>query len=284
MNKKAALGVIAFALAALALASMLQQISQPSSTVTLVELELPQDISTSDAVQETLEDKTNKEGTIVQGGTEGENNQASKSSTIPEKATFKPATPKTLADVEVREYQGEKLSSLTDFRENSIAGPQYVNLSGYRLRVTGLVEEPRELSYSEVLDRNRYQKIVTLYCVEGWQNTLLYEGVKIKDLLRQAGLKPEANTVIFYAADGYSSSLPLSYIQNNDILLAYKMNNVTLPPERGFPFFVVAEDKWGYKWVKWVTEIKLSDNPDFKGFWEARGYNNNGDLEGSKWE
>jgi DMSO/TMAO reductase YedYZ molybdopterin-dependent catalytic subunit len=62
-------------------------------------------------------------------------------------------------------------------------------------------------------------------------------------------------------------------------LLAYTMNGVTLPAERGFPFVVVAEAKWGYKWVKWVTEIELSNDPTYKGYWESFGYSNNGDLD-----
>jgi DMSO/TMAO reductase YedYZ molybdopterin-dependent catalytic subunit len=67
----------------------------------------------------------------------------------------------------------------------------------------------------------------------------------------------------------------------NDILMAYKMNGVTLPPERGFPFELVAESKWGYKWIKWVTKIELSDDEDYRGFWESRGYSNSGDLDES---
>ena len=59
---------------------------------------------------------------------------------------------------------------------------------------------------------------------------------------------------------------------DNDILMAYAMNNVTLPAERGFPFELVAEDKWGYKWIKWIEEIELSSNPNYKGYWELRGY------------
>ncbi len=62
------------------------------------------------------------------------------------------------------------------------------------------------------------------------------------------------------------------------------MNGLTLPEARGFPFQVVAEDKWGYKWAKWVTSIELSDNPNFKGYWESRGYNNNGDHSGPMFE
>jgi DMSO/TMAO reductase YedYZ molybdopterin-dependent catalytic subunit len=52
----------------------------------------------------------------------------------------------------------------------------------------------------------------------------------LKDLLDEAGIQTGSNTVIFYAVDGYSSSLPLDYIMNNDIMLAYKMNGVAIPP------------------------------------------------------
>jgi DMSO/TMAO reductase YedYZ molybdopterin-dependent catalytic subunit len=187
-----------------------------------------------------------------------------------------------LEPVEVREYRGERLSSIADFRENSIRGPQHVNASTYTLTVDGLVEEREEYSYDGLVERfPHYRKVVTLSCVEGWDVTILWEGVRVRDLLEEAGVRPGANTVIFYAADGYSSSLPLDYIKERDILLAYAMNNVTLPADRGFPFQVVAEDRWGYKWVKWVTRIEVSGDADYRGYWESRGYSNNGSLDRS---
>ena len=194
------------------------------------------------------------------------------------------AKPAALESVEIREYEGDKLSSINDFRENSIAGPQNVSLENYKLEISGLVDQPLALTYEQVLDRKQYSKVVTLYCVEGWDATILWEGVLIEDLLNQAGVRDDAVTVIFHAADGYTSSLPLDYIRQNKIMLAYKMNGVQLPPERGFPFQVVAESKWGYKWVKWVTKIELSDDPNYRGYWERRGYNNNGDLSGPIFE
>jgi DMSO/TMAO reductase YedYZ molybdopterin-dependent catalytic subunit len=187
-----------------------------------------------------------------------------------------------LEPVEVREYRGERLSSIADFRENSIRGPQHVNASTYTLTVDGLVEEREEYSYDGLVERfPHYRKVVTLSCVEGWDVTILWEGIRVGDLLEEAGVRPGANTVIFYAADGYSSSLPLDYIKERDILLAYAMNNVTLPADRGFPFQVVAEDRWGYKWVKWVTRIEVSGDADYRGYWESRGYSNNGSLDRS---
>ena len=147
-----------------------------------------------------------------------------------------------------------------------------------------MVEKPLSMTYDQVLDRDQYSKVVTLYCVEGWQVTILWEGVLIGDLIDQASAKDGAVTVVFHAADGYTSALPLDFVRDNGILLAYKMNDVTLPPERGFPFQVVAESKWGYKWVKWVTKIELSDDTNYKGYWEERGYNNDGDVEGPMFE
>lgn len=187
-----------------------------------------------------------------------------------------------LDGVEVREYQGEKLGSVEDFRENSIKGPQTVDTETYRLRVTGLVGKPSEYTYSQVTSGYAaYEKVVQLDCVEGWSVNVLWKGVLVSDLIRDASVKSTANTVVFKAADGYSTSLPLSYIEDNKILLAYGMNDVTLPVERGYPFQLVAEDKWGYKWIKWVTEIELSDDPAYRGYWESRGYSNSGDRDKS---
>jgi len=181
--------------------------------------------------------------------------------------------------VEIREYEGQDLSSINSFRENSIKGPQYLDNETYRLTITGLVNNELEYTYDDVLSNYpSFKKVVTLRCVEGWSVTILWEGIQLKDLIADAEVNPEATTVIFYAYDGYSTSLPLDYIIDNNIMMAYKMNNVTLPPERGFPFQLVAESKWGYKWIKWITAIELSDNEDYRGFWESRGYPNDADL------
>jgi DMSO/TMAO reductase YedYZ molybdopterin-dependent catalytic subunit len=187
--------------------------------------------------------------------------------------------PTDLGQVEIREYEGQDLSSVDAFRENSIKGPQYIDIETYKLNITGLVNNELEYTYDEVIDSHQsYKKVVTLNCVEGWRATILWEGVLVKDLIADAGVDPSANTVIFYAYDGYSTSLPLDYIIDNNIMIAYKMNNVTMPPERGYPFELVAESKWGYKWIKWVTTIELSDDAEYKGFWESRGWPNDGTI------
>lgn len=186
-----------------------------------------------------------------------------------------------LSGVEVRNYQGQPLSSVNGWRENSIKGPQEVNITDYRLTIDGLVGEQKIFTYDQVLGFPRYEKVVTLSCVEGWDETILWEGVKVSDLINTAGPDPRANTVIFTAADGYTTSLPLDYITHNNILLAYGMNNVTMPVARGYPFELVAEERWGYKWIRWVTGIRLSDDPTYRGYWESRGFSNSGALNGS---
>jgi len=186
--------------------------------------------------------------------------------------------PAELGPSEVRNYEGIDLSSISDFRENSIKGPQRIDLKGYELRVTGLVTKPKSLSYEDILkDFESYKKVVTLNCVEGWSVTILWEGFLVEDLIGDT--EKNATTVIFHARDGYTTSLPLEYIKDRDIILAHMMNNVTMPAERGFPFQLVAESRWGYKWIKWVDWIEISDDESYRGYWERRGYSKDGDLD-----
>ena len=191
-----------------------------------------------------------------------------------------PTPANELPPVEIREYEGTRLSSVDDFRENSIKGPQYIDIESYELKIRGLASNPASYTYDAVIEGHQhYNKVVTLHCVEGWSATILWEGVLLRELLEEANPLPDAKVVVFHAYDGYTTSFPIDYIMSNDILMAHRMNGVTIPPERGFPFQLVAESKWGYKWIKWITEIELSDDVDYKGFWESRGYSNDGNLD-----
>jgi DMSO/TMAO reductase YedYZ molybdopterin-dependent catalytic subunit len=180
---------------------------------------------------------------------------------------------------EVREYQGVRLDPAIGPRDNSISGVQTVDLSSYRLTIDGLVDQPAVLLYDEVLARTAVERRITLYCVEGWEATVLWRGVQLSDLISLAGVKQEANTVIFHCVDEYTTSLPLQTIIEKELILAYDANGLPLPPEMGFPFIVVAEDKLGYKWARWVVRIELSADESYKGFWESRGFDNAADLD-----
>ncbi|MEI6157924.1 MAG: molybdopterin-dependent oxidoreductase, partial [Atribacterota bacterium] len=92
--------------------------------------------------------------------------------TVPSWASESTPRPEPTAQmVEIREYQGEKLGSVNDFRENSIQGIQNVDVSSYRLMVDGLVEKPLTLSYDELKGYPHQKKLITILCVEGWDVT-----------------------------------------------------------------------------------------------------------------
>ena len=189
---------------------------------------------------------------------------------------------KQLESSQVREYLGQNLSSIADIQDNAINGTQNIDVNKYTLEISGLVQTPKSYTYGQVLNFQKYQKVVDLHCVESWNAKILWEGVLVKDLLASAGIKPQAKAVIFYASDGYTTSLPLDYIENNNILLAFKMNGVVIPPQKGFPFQLVAEQKLGYKWIKWLTRMELTDNVNYQGTWEKAGYSNSADVGGAK--
>ena len=179
---------------------------------------------------------------------------------------------------EVRDYQGMLLDPAVGPRDNSISGVQDIDIDTYTLKISGLVDQSVELTYDEVKALTPYERLITLHCVEGWDATILWKGVLIEDLMNMAGIQPEAVTVIFRAADNYTTSMPLQTVLDRDIILAYMSNGLPLPPEMGYPFIVVAEDKLGYKWARWVTEIELSSDPDYQGFWEQNGYSNDAEI------
>ena len=179
---------------------------------------------------------------------------------------------------EIRVYDGQKLDSINDFQTEAINGNQNINITTYTLSITGMVPEEQILNYTQIVNNvnnyPHYKEVVTLHCVDGWQVTALWEGVLVKDLLQAANYNPNAPILIINCADGYNTSLTIPYIVNNNVTLAFKVNNVTLPKSEGYPFQLVCPGKLGYKWAKWVTSLTVSNDTSFRGYWESRGYSN----------
>ncbi|OHD57466.1 MAG: hypothetical protein A2Y33_05720 [Spirochaetes bacterium GWF1_51_8] len=167
---------------------------------------------------------------------------------------------------EMTNYNGIPLQSVNSFRENSIKGVQQIDPSKYTLKVKGLVTKKLSLGYADITNLPPVKKLVTIYCVEGWSVNVLWEGVTVKSILQKSGVPGKPKTLILRAADGYSTSLPLHEVLGKDMILAYKANGLELPAKLGFPLILVAEDKWGYKWARWITELELSDNTNYKGY------------------
>jgi len=191
---------------------------------------------------------------------------------------------RAVQEIEIHEYEGEKLGSVRDFRENSIGGVPRVDVADYELKINGLAAHDLEFSYANLQTMSHISKLVTINCVEGWSVKALWEGIPLTSLLEQAMPSADANTVIFHTADGYTTSLPLEVITERNLIIADRINGITLPDENGFPFQLVAENKWGYKWIKWIVRIELSNDPSYRGFWESRGFSNKGDLNESKFD
>ena len=187
-------------------------------------------------------------------------------------------------ETETLEYDGVDLTPIEEQRNNGIEGTQYIDRDTYTLKISGMVNETTHISYKQLTSYPAVSRVVPLDCVEGWRFTALWTGVPVETLLKEAGISAGANTVIFYSKDGYSTSLSLDYLIDNNIIVAYKLNNVTLPQERGFPLQLVAEGKYGYKWAKWITAIEVTDDENYEGFWERRGYNNNADVDGPRFQ
>ncbi len=175
---------------------------------------------------------------------------AQPSETTPEVDVVSAATMERYRDGELREYNGEKLDPAVGPRDNSIKGIQFVDISSYQLTVDGLADQPQTYTYDDVINLPSEERLLRLYCVEGWDANILWKGVPMKTLIEGVSPKAEVNTIIFHAVDGYTTSLPLQEILDNNLILAYDANGTALPPEMGYPFILVAEQKWGYKWAR----------------------------------
>ena len=189
-------------------------------------------------------------------------------------------------EVEATEFLGTKLTPIKQQNNNALAGTQHIEKASYVLTIDGLVDNPLKLTYDDLLGFTQISKLMPLNCVEGWNFTAKWTGPSLVELFAEAKVQSGALIAIFYTMDvpaGYSS-LDLGYINAKNIIIGMKLNDITLPDDRGFPFQVVAENKYGYKWSKWITRIELSDNASFRGYWEKAGYNNNADDNGSGFE
>lgn len=169
----------------------------------------------------------------------------------------------------------QRITPSQNFFSITIDNPPAVNINDWELTITGSVETDLTYNYSELVALPDTEVTATLQCVEGPSGTALWHGVRVKNILETAVLQFGAKEVIFYAADGYSSSLTIEQASEDNILLAYEMNGDDLPVDQGYPLILVATNHLGYKWVKWIYHIEIVDY-DYKGYWESRGWNDNG--------
>ncbi len=164
-------------------------------------------------------------------------------------------------------------------RVRTAEGQPDIDLSSYKLEVTGLVRTPFSLSFDDVLALPAEERFVKLPCVEGWTEAGTWKGPRLALLLERAGVGNDALTVVFTSPNGYTTSLTLADVKATDPLLAYGVNGGRLPDKQGYPLRLVVPDRLGYKWIKWVTGIELVKG-GYEGYWESRGYSNEADTNG----
>lgn len=165
------------------------------------------------------------------------------------------------------------------FGDNSIKGNQYLDINTYRLVIDGLVENPLTLSFQNILERPSVSKIITMNCVEGWSNTANWTGFSMRGLIDEVKPTSQAQTVIFHAADGYTTSFRLDDPVLDELLLVYRANGYPLPYAQGYPLRAMVESKYGYKLAKWITRVEFVEG-EYRGYWEEIGYSNEGNVGG----
>jgi DMSO/TMAO reductase YedYZ molybdopterin-dependent catalytic subunit len=147
---------------------------------------------------------------------------------------------------------------------------------GVEIYLTGSVDS----SFNFTLNDSSNLAIVTvtakLICVDGTSfGTHNWTGVRLSELLSEAGVQPSAVKVGFHASDGYTTDLSLQQAARQDVIIAFEKDGAPLTEKTR----LVVPGTWGYKWISGIDQIVLYDF-DFKGMWESRGYSDAGTIGG----
>ena len=135
-----------------------------------------------------------------------------------------------------------------------------VNLVDWRLEINGHVKTPLALKYQEVLSMPSIERKVLLICPGIFANYGAWTGVSINELLKVAGAKYGATHITVRGPESpyeKTQKYPIADISSDKVFLAYRVNGEQLPQKHGFPLRTVAEDYYGYDWIKYVYKITV---------------------------
>jgi DMSO/TMAO reductase YedYZ molybdopterin-dependent catalytic subunit len=154
---------------------------------------------------------------------------------------------------------------------------RYADLSTWTLRVFGEVEHELELSWEQLNELPRSANVQDIHCVTRWSRfDAQFEGVHWRELAKLVQPKPTARFVIAHAEAGFTSNVPLSFLEDANALLATHADGEPLAPEHGYPLRLVIPGKYFWKSAKWLRGLELT-GVDKPGFWERYGYHNDAD-------
>ena len=169
--------------------------------------------------------------------------------------------------------------------DTAVRAPQ-VNPANWRLRFTGMVDRPYELTFDDILAMDLSDHVITLSCVSnpvGGQlvGNAMWTGVPLAVLLERAGVQGAANQVVGRSVDDFTAGFPIGAVHDGrNAILAIGMNNELLPISHGFPARLVVAGLYGYvSAVKWIDEIHLTTWDGFDGYWVPRGWSKRGPIK-----
>jgi len=148
---------------------------------------------------------------------------------------------------------------------------------GFRLQVHGEVDSPYMLDFASLLQMPQVEQECDVHCVTKW--TVLgahFTGVRVADLAARARVRPGVHHVIFEAAHGYTSNVPLHEALAPSVLVAHKLEGSPLERDHGSPVRALVPDLYFWKSAKWLEGIRFV-RQDEPGYWETRGYHNHAD-------
>lgn len=134
--------------------------------------------------------------------------------------------------------------------------PPAIDVRNWRLRISGRVANPLELSYADLLSSPAATRQATLDCTLGWASSQIWRGASIAELLRLAGSLPDASRVSCLAATGTAAELSIE--EARTALIATHIGDEVLDNDHGFPARLVAPTRRGYHWIKWMSELVVS--------------------------
>jgi len=155
--------------------------------------------------------------------------------------------------------------------------PGTATVDDWSVRIYGEVEKPAVYSYQELLSLDQVDITCDIHCVTGW--TLLdcqWRGVRLATIMDSVRPRSSGGFVIFEAAGGYASNVPISETRKENVILAHSFFGEKLLREHGAPVRVVIPDRYLYKSAKWLEAVKITSR-DEPGFWEKQGYSNSAD-------
>jgi len=171
------------------------------------------------------------------------------------------------------------------YRIDTAFSPPVIDPEQWRLRIHGMVERELEVSFADLLRRQRTEAWVTLSCVSNEVGGDLvgnawWSGVRIAPLLAEAGVRPEADGVLQTSEDGWTCLTPLEVLTDDRMaLLAVAMNGEPLPIEHGFPVRMVVPGLYGYvSATKWLVDLEVTRFDQAQGYWTDKGWSAEGPV------